>query len=274
MASQSILLFEYYLLAAQVFSQDFVQKAKDKATGASSVGQIDTWHDEVFKLELVQKTIEATIYDQLRARLLSPHVIWPEDIVPGERADIGAVIRLKEETYPDEEYLLTGDTAVPQCGFITVRSPLGRSLVGATKGSTIDVQMPAGSIEVQVLDVSYDVSTVLMRYLGCLCGQARRELEEIRAVQRFQTFIETARSVHSGSSRADVERDYFEFMASIGAHTAILEAILLVIEAYHLSTPVEEECRQKLAEYHNLFEEHEIPFASLTAASYCHPERV
>jgi len=274
MTQQSILLFEYYLLAAEVFARGFVQVAKDKATGASSMGHTDTWHDEVFKLELVQKTIEATRYDQLRSRLLSPQVIWPEHVVPSEMANIGATVTTKEESHPEEKYLLTGDTAVPEYGLITVGSPLGRSLVGNSKGSTTDVRMPASSMKVQVLDVSYDVSSMLTRYLRHLFDQAIQELQEIRGSQLFQTFTELAKRVHGGSGGADAERDYYELMASLMSRTAMLEAVLLVIEAYQLSTPIEGKCREILDVFRLLLEQDRIPFESLTAVDYCHPKRV
>ena len=273
MASKSILLFEYYLLAAQVFSQDFVQKAREKATGAASVGQIDAWHDEIFKLELVQKTIEATMYDQLKSRLLSPSVIWPEQIVPCERVNIGAVVTLKEDACSEETYLLTGDIVVPEYGLVTIESPLGHSLVGAVKGSTVEVKIPAGSRTVKVLSVSHDIFAPLMRYLGYLYKEAEQKLKALLVTSRLSTVSKIAEAVRNKTSgAAAAERDYYEFTASVVARTARLEAILLVIEAYQFSTLLEEDCRERIAMHRRLLEEYRIPFESLNAANYCHPK--
>jgi transcription elongation GreA/GreB family factor len=271
MANKSILLFEYYLLTAQVFSQGFVQKAREKAAGAASIGE-DRWHDELFKLELVQKTIEATVYDQLKSRLLTPSVIWPEQIVPSKRVNIGAVITLEEEGYPEETYLLTGDTVVPEYGLITVESPLGRSLLDSAEGSTVDIKIPAGSREVKVLRVGYDVSAPLTRYLGYLCKDAGQKLKAILVISRLAAFSTIAEAVRNKTAEVAKERDYYEFMASVVAHTARLEATLLVIEAYRLSSLLEEDCKGKIATYRRLLEEHGIPFESMNAADYCHPK--
>jgi len=146
--------------------------------------------------------------------------------------------------------------------------------VGNSKGSTTDVRMPASSMKVQVLDVSYDVSSMLTRYLRHLFDQAIQELQEIRGSQLFQTFTELAKRVHGGSGGADAERDYYELMASLMSRTAMLEAVLLVIEAYQLSTPIEGKCREILDVFRLLLEQDRIPFESLTAVDYCHPKRV
>lgn len=273
MASQTILIFEYYLLAAQVFAQGFVEEARHRATGASSMGHTDTWHDEVFKLELIQKSIEATISDQLRGRLLSPDVVWPEQIAAGNRVDLGAVVTIQEHNYPSETYLLTGDTSVPEHGLITTNSPLGQGLAGTTKDTTTSVQMPSGLLEVRILHLTYDVSELLVRYLRWMFEEATEKLERIRVAHGFQAFAESARRARNGTGRAGAERDYFELLASIVAHTAKLEAMALIADAYHLPPPLEEECTQELAVYRRLFEEQGMSFASLHTAPYCHPKQ-
>lgn len=251
-----ILLFEYYLLAAQVWAQGLAEEARSRALGAASMNQTDTWHDEVFKLEIVQKTIEATKYDQLKKRLFSPRVLWPRDVRPSENADIGAVVQLSEEGYPEEEYLLTGDTAIPQYGLITIRSPLGESVLGTTRGSSIRVQMPAGSTQFKVVGISYDISKMLMHYLVSLYKNTERYLND------------------SSRGRVSVEGNHFEVMASIGIHTATLEALLLIFRAYGLSSPLEQQSREALAKLERVIEGYGVPSRRFGDAAYCHPKQV
>jgi len=274
MAKTEILLFEYYLLASRLFSLDFIQKAKERATGASSIGQTDTWHDEVFKIALVEKVMEATRYDKLKSRLLSPSVIWPEYAIRGKSVHTGAVVRIREEGYPEEEYLLTGDTIIPEYGFITIRSPLGASLLNSKEGSKLRAKMPAGLMEIEVLRVNYDILPMLTNYFRNLYDKAEQYLKEMLTSQSFARFLEIAKQFQSGAGGADAERDYYELTASIVIHTATLEAILFIFEAYQFSNKLEEDCRRLLTEQRLFFEENGIRFTSLSIADYCHPKRL
>ncbi len=274
MTKEKILLFEYYLLAAEVFESTFKEEARQRASGASASGHTDTWHDEVFKMELVQKAMEATMQDQLRRRLLSPAVDLPKyPMTAKEVVDLGAVVTIKEADYPEDEYLLTGDTAVTKFGFITVKSPLGKGLLGLHKNSERVLQFPAGILKLKVLSVSYDVYTLLTRYMKHLYENSKKGIKEFATPERLQELSKVTDRIKKAESRdASLERDYYETISVIVKHTAMLEAILLVIEAYHLQKELEDNCRETIGYFRQLSEKYEIPYKSLYDVDYYHPK--
>lgn len=74
-----------------------------------------------------------------------------------ERIFFGAWVRLEDEDGEITELRIVGaDEFDPGRGWISLESPMARSLIGKYKGDDAVVQRPKGRIEVSVLDVSYE----------------------------------------------------------------------------------------------------------------------
>ena len=78
-----------------------------------------------------------------------------EDDVNTDVVSIGSTVKLKDmELEENVEYTIVGSAeADPANNKISNESPVGRSLLGKTIGSSVDVSVPAGTIRFQVLDI-------------------------------------------------------------------------------------------------------------------------
>ncbi|AFQ43261.1 transcription elongation factor GreA [Desulfosporosinus meridiei] len=68
---------------------------------------------------------------------------------------VGAKVRLKDLEFGDEEeYFIVGSAeADPGTNKISNESPVGKAVLGQTKGSVVEVNVPAGVIRYQILDI-------------------------------------------------------------------------------------------------------------------------
>lgn len=68
--------------------------------------------------------------------------------------NVGCTVKIKDLEFGDEmEYKLVGSTEANSLkGKISNESPVGRALIGAQKGDTVDVETPAGIIQYEILD--------------------------------------------------------------------------------------------------------------------------
>lgn len=81
--------------------------------------------------------------------------IIQEDEVKTDLVSIGSTVRLKDLEFDEEvEYTIVGSAeADPASNKISNESPVGRALIGKAVGSTVDVAVPAGTIQFQVLNI-------------------------------------------------------------------------------------------------------------------------
>ena len=79
------------------------------------------------------------------------HLDLPTDIV-----SIGSKVLLKDiEFDEDVEYYIVGSTeADPSEGKISDESPVGKALLGHRVGDRVEVEVPSGMIEFEVLEIS------------------------------------------------------------------------------------------------------------------------
>ncbi|NLY54091.1 MAG: transcription elongation factor GreA [Firmicutes bacterium] len=72
-----------------------------------------------------------------------------------EKVGIGTTVRLKDLDYGDEiEYsLVASPEANPMQGRISNQSPVGKALMGCQVGSVIEVEVPAGVLKYEVLEI-------------------------------------------------------------------------------------------------------------------------
>jgi transcription elongation factor GreA len=78
-----------------------------------------------------------------------------EDEVDTESVSIGSTVILKDIEFDDEvEYTIVGSAeSNPSANRISNESPVGQALLGKSKGSLIEVNVPAGVIQYEILDI-------------------------------------------------------------------------------------------------------------------------
>lgn len=78
-----------------------------------------------------------------------------EDDVAGDVIGIGSTVKLKDIEFDEEvEYTIVGSAeADPASNRISNESPVGRSLIGKSTGSTVEVSVPAGTIQFEILSI-------------------------------------------------------------------------------------------------------------------------
>ncbi|WDL98970.1 transcription elongation factor GreA [Alicyclobacillus sp. ALC3] len=81
--------------------------------------------------------------------------IIQEDDVQTDSVSIGSTVLLRDlEFNEDVEYTIVGSAeADPASNKISNESPVGRALLGQSVGSTVDVAVPAGSLQFQILNI-------------------------------------------------------------------------------------------------------------------------
>ena len=73
-----------------------------------------------------------------------------------ETVDIGAKVTIRDVEYGDQEtYTIVGSTEVdPRNGRISLKSPIGRALMGHRKGERVQVQTPGGGAEYEIVTIA------------------------------------------------------------------------------------------------------------------------
>ena len=98
--------------------------------------------------------IEAMIAD-LEDRLSRAMVIDPKTL-SGEKVVFGATVTLLDEDEKKVKYQLVGQAeADAKVGRISYNSPLGRALIGRTKGEDVEVSTPSGDRYYEIAKVEF-----------------------------------------------------------------------------------------------------------------------
>jgi transcription elongation factor GreA len=73
-----------------------------------------------------------------------------------DRVDLGVTVTIQDVEFGDQEtYTIVGSTEVdPRNGRISLKSPIGRALMGHRKGDVVQVQTPAGASEFKILTIA------------------------------------------------------------------------------------------------------------------------
>lgn len=100
-----------------------------------------------------QRDIELRI-EEIDKILKNAEVVVDED-VDSSVINVGCTVRIKDLEFNEEmEYKIVGSTEANSLqGKISNESPVGRALIGAQKGDTVDVETPAGLIKYLILDL-------------------------------------------------------------------------------------------------------------------------
>lgn len=90
----------------------------------------------------------------LEKMLRNARIIHDND-VDTDVVSIGSTVLLKDMEFDEEvEYTIVGSAeADPAANRISNESPVGRSLLGQSKGATVEVTVPAGTLQFQVLSI-------------------------------------------------------------------------------------------------------------------------
>ncbi|MCU0509394.1 MAG: transcription elongation factor GreA [Anaerolineae bacterium] len=72
-----------------------------------------------------------------------------------DTVDVGCKVTIRDAEYGDEEvYTIVGSTEVdPGAGRISLKSPIGRALMGHRAGEVVEVQTPAGGAQFEIVKI-------------------------------------------------------------------------------------------------------------------------
>ena len=100
-----------------------------------------------------QRDIEARIED-IEAILKNAEVVL-EDEVDASKIGVGSKVKILDKELKEEmEFKIVGSAEANSLkGKISNESPVGRSLIGAKKGDTIEVETQAGTLKYKVLEI-------------------------------------------------------------------------------------------------------------------------
>jgi transcription elongation factor GreA len=101
-----------------------------------------------------QQLLELRI-GKLETTLSRAKLIEAKDL-PNDKVYILSRVKLRDLKTKDEfEYLLVSpEEANFEANKISVTSPVGKALLGKTKGETVEIKVPAGDLKYQILDLN------------------------------------------------------------------------------------------------------------------------
>ncbi|MFO7776563.1 MAG: transcription elongation factor GreA [Candidatus Hydrogenedentota bacterium] len=129
------------------------QKVAEAIEHARSFGDLKE-NAEYHAAKEQQAMLQARIRD-LEDKV-SRAVLLDDRDVDASKAYVGATVRvLNKKTQKEFEYVLVSPVEADITnGKISVRSPVGQALLGKSVGETVTAEVPAGAMELEVLDIS------------------------------------------------------------------------------------------------------------------------
>ena len=87
-------------------------------------------------------------------KILKNAEVVDDDDVDSNVINVGCTVKLKDLEFKEEmEYKIVGSTEANSLkGKISNESPVGKALIGAQKGDTVEVETPAGMIKYKIVD--------------------------------------------------------------------------------------------------------------------------
>ncbi|MEW6065579.1 MAG: transcription elongation factor GreA [Bacillota bacterium] len=88
-------------------------------------------------------------------KMLRNAKIIDDENLGNEVVSLGSKVLLKDLEYGDElEYTIVGSVeADPEASKISNESPVGKAIIGQPKGSVVEVNVPAGVLKYEILDI-------------------------------------------------------------------------------------------------------------------------
>lgn len=128
-----------------------IKEAKEQGD-LSENAEYDAAKDEQGKVDARIKELE---------KLLKNAEVVDVEQTDGKIAKVsfGCTVRLLDKELKEEmEYTIKGSSEADSLnGSISNESPLGKALIGAKKGDTIEVEAPVGIVKYKILDVRVDI---------------------------------------------------------------------------------------------------------------------
>ena len=127
--------------------KEIAQKIKEEQGDLSENAEYDAAKDE-------QRSMEARI-EELEKIIKNAEVI-DESAYDKDTVSIGSTIKFYDEEFDEElEYRIVGSTESDILkGLISNESPLGKALIGAKVGETVQVESPDGFSRYKILEIS------------------------------------------------------------------------------------------------------------------------
>lgn len=152
---------EIYLTAEGLEKlKEEVEKMKtvDRLEVARMIGEAKSFGDlsensEYDAAKLKEAQLEAKILE-FEAKIKMAKII-DKNSLSTESVSVGCTVKLYDEEFEEEvEYKIMGATeSDPSCGMISNQSPVGKALIGAKVGQTVQVKTPGGTCEYKVLEI-------------------------------------------------------------------------------------------------------------------------
>ncbi|HHU86482.1 MAG: transcription elongation factor GreA [Pelotomaculaceae bacterium] len=88
-------------------------------------------------------------------KMLRNAKIIDDESIATDVVSIGSTVLLKDLEYGDQfEYTIVGSVeADPGANKISNESPVGKAILGMTKGNVVEVSVPAGQLKYQIIDI-------------------------------------------------------------------------------------------------------------------------
>ena len=104
-----------------------------------------------------KQTMTAAKLRQLQERFSGANVVRKDELLPEESVTFGKRIKIRETTTGAErQCTILGDgEADPDQGIIAYNSPLASALIGHKKGETVEVRLPAGLRNYEILECEF-----------------------------------------------------------------------------------------------------------------------
>ena len=94
------------------------------------------------------------LFSQGIDKILKNAEVVDDDDVDSNVINVGCTVKIKDLEFKEEmEYKIVGSTEANSLkGKISNESPVGKALIGAQKGDTVEVETPAGMIKYKIVD--------------------------------------------------------------------------------------------------------------------------
>lgn len=142
---------------AQIHEMENVQmpaiaEAIAEARAEGDLKENAEYHAQREKQGLLQARI-----NESKSRLSRAQIVDPSQI-PQDEVAFGATVKVMDLDIDDEEVItLVGDGDEDyDAGKYLITSPIGRGLLGAKKGDKVEIAVPKGTINFEVLEITYE----------------------------------------------------------------------------------------------------------------------
>lgn len=122
-----------------------IQKAREFGDISENAEYTAAKEEQAFLSGKIQKLQE----------MLSSVKIIPTDNLPKDRVVFGSTVRIQElDNGKVGVYRLVGPyESAPEKGLLSVTSPIGRALIGKEPGDIVELKVPGGIKELEILDI-------------------------------------------------------------------------------------------------------------------------